>query len=43
MKTTYEAPQVQTIDLRLENAVLQLSLNANMPGYGDWITDEWGN
>lgn len=43
MKTTYEAPQVQTIELRLENAVLQSSLNANKPGYEYWITDGWEN
>jgi hypothetical protein len=43
MKTLYEAPQVQTVELRLENAVLQASLNATMPNYGDWITNEWEN
>ena len=43
MKSLYETPQVQTINQRLENAVLQASLNASMPGYGDWNTNEWEN
>ena len=38
MKTMHEAPQVQTIELRLENAVWQSSVIGYKPG--DRITDE---
>ncbi len=42
-RKTYCVPCCEVVELRLENAVLQSSVKGYKPGYGDWITNEWGN
>ena len=37
----YEAPEVRTVELCHENAMMQASLTGVKPGYGDGITDGW--